>query len=572
VRRSAGKHQQPRPHRDSRFPVKSWSRLLAVMLVLALTPSSMAVAGIFDDPQGSSDHAGWQAVDDAYTVSSRPNRTTGGSHKVAIGFDGWARKAGYVKFDVPTVGDDANPELVLTVIGGEAGTLEVHTTDVAWTEDTLTANTAPEPGPLVATVGVAGGSETLTVDLGDHVTTSGEYAFALVRQEDTGVTRIASRQHATSPGPILRTTGASTPTPTPAPSTTPIPTPTTATPTTATPSPPPSPTTTTSTPPPPPAAPGPCTVTKKLVPSCGAWFGVGAVPLGSESYEQAMLDFESTIGRSVDIAHYYQRGQEVLFPTGGQMARANEPNRNRILFYNWRPTITWRQVANGAADGYLSRLGRHMAATHPDPFFLSLHAEMESEVVPTAGSGQTAADFRDFFRHTVQVLRANGATQVVTVVNYMGAPHWGDQPWFEALYPGNDVVDWIAQDPYAFGPPPIWGSDFAGMVDRVQNPPGSTWPGFYTWATTKYPDKPMMIAEWGVDESDADPDYKPGFFDTAIEQLNDHPAIKGLVYWNAPEFHTVGLTRVDSSPASLEAFRRFAADPVLNQAGNYYLD
>ena len=149
-----------------------------------------------------------------------------------------------------------------------------------------------------------------------------------------------------------------------------------------------------------------------------------------------MLDFESTIGRTVDIAHYFQRGQDILFPSGGQMARAEEANRNRILFFNWRPTMTWRQIADGAADGYLTRLGRHMAATHPDPFFLSLHAEMESEVNPTPGSGQTAADFRDFFRHTVQILRANGATQAVTIVNYMGSPHWGDMAMVRHALPG----------------------------------------------------------------------------------------------------------------------------------------
>ncbi|MDP9394467.1 MAG: hypothetical protein M3Q27_09570, partial [Actinomycetota bacterium] len=45
---------------------------------------------------------------------------------------------------------------------------------------------------------------------------------------------------------------------------------------------------------------------------------------------------------------------------------------------------------------------RHnIKATHPRPFFLSLNAEMEDEVDTTAGSGQTAADFRDFYRHVV---------------------------------------------------------------------------------------------------------------------------------------------------------------------------
>ena len=82
----------------------------------------------------------------------------------------------------------------------------------------------------------------------------------------------------------------------------------------------------------------------------------------------------------------------------------------------------------------------------------------------------------------------------------------------------------------------------------------------------------MMISEWGVHEDPDDPAYKPGFFSTAIDQLKGFPAIKGLVYWNAKAGPVVGVTRVDSSAATLQAFRTFAADPILNKPGDYYLD
>ena len=58
---------------------------------------------------------------------------------------------------------------------------------------------------------------------------------------------------------------------------------------------------------------------------------------------------------------------------------------------------------------------------------------MEDEVNATAGSGRTAADFRGFFRHTVQTLRAAGADNVVFVGNYISSPHWGYKPWFDKL-------------------------------------------------------------------------------------------------------------------------------------------
>lgn len=312
-----------------------------------------------------------------------------------------------------------------------------------------------------------------------------------------------------------------------------------------------------------------CYVTAKLVPTCGAWFGVGPNPHGNESYDRALTDFETRIQRTVDIAHYFTRGQSTLFPTRVMLDRANQPGRERLLFINWRPTLTWRAIANGAADGYLRNLADHIKAKYPDPFFLSLHAEMEAEVNPTPGSGMTAADFRDFFRHTVTTLRNNGATSIVTVVNYIGAPHWGLEPWFETLYPGDAYVDWIAEDPYAFGEPPVWRSDFAGTVDRVQ--PGTNFPGFYTWATTEHAGKPIMLGEWGVDEDEDDPGYKPGYFDDTLAQLRSFPALKALVYWDHPGAPTVGETRVNSSAASLEQFRQLVASRELTVPGERYL-
>jgi len=312
-----------------------------------------------------------------------------------------------------------------------------------------------------------------------------------------------------------------------------------------------------------------CTVTAKLVPTCGRFLGVAAAPQAGESYDQAMINFENRIDRTVDIAHYYTTGQSRMFPSAEMVSRANEPGRERIIFVNWRPTITWRAVANGAADTYLRNVANHIRAVHPTAFFLSLHAEMEPQVNPDWSSGMTATDFRNFFRHTVQVLRANGAGSVVTVMNYMGAPHWPDRPWFESLYPGDDVVDWIAEDPYAFGNPPIFLSDFAGLVNRHY--PGGAWPGFYTWATANFPGKPIMLAEWGVDEKDGMPGYKPEFFNNTLRQLQQFPALKALVYWDHPGGIMVGETRVNSSPATLQAFTGLANSWMLTWPGEYYL-
>jgi hypothetical protein len=108
------------------------------------------------------------------------------------------------------------------------------------------------------------------------------------------------------------------------------------------------------------------------------------------------------------------------------------------------------------------------------------------------------------------------------------------------------------------------------MVDRVQNPAGSNYRGFYTWATTAHPSKPVMLGEWGVDDVADDPGYKPEFFRTAASQLREFPKLKALVYWNAANFDLVGDTRVDSSAASLAAIRKFVSLDILSDPGRYY--
>ncbi|MFL6139361.1 MAG: carbohydrate binding domain-containing protein [Frankiaceae bacterium] len=362
----------------------------------------------------------------------------------------------------------------------------------------------------------------------------------------------------TSPAPAPTTTS---PAPEPT-TTTPAPEPTTTTPapepTTTTPA--PAPSTTSSAP-----SSGSCTVSAILVPSCGAWWGVAPNPLSGETWDQALVNFESTMGRTVGIAHYYHRGTQ-LFPSAKEIARAREPGKRRLLLENWRPEngYSWAQVANGAVDGLIDQEAAYVKANFSERFFLAIHGEPEDEVIATSGSGYTAGDFRAMFRHVVLRLRADGVTNAVSVVDYTGNPKWGSASWFDAMYPGNDVVDWLAEDPYIIGPEGGWyDNDYGHFVNRTF--PNYSFPGFYAWAGNIAPGKPIMISEWGVDDLSTDPSWKPGKFkDIATHAVTDYPLVKALVYWNSNAFNPVGTTRIDSSSASLDAYRQLSHVAVLN--------
>jgi hypothetical protein len=302
-----------------------------------------------------------------------------------------------------------------------------------------------------------------------------------------------------------------------------------------------------------------CSVSAKLVPSCGAWFGAAANPLGSESWDAALPAFENVIGRTVDIAHYYNASPK-LFPTAAMIKRAREPGKKRLLLLNWKPEMgrTWAQVAAGdpTVDAAIDAEARYLKSTFREKFFLGIHHEPEDEVRPAAGSGMTAKDYRAMYRHVVQRLRAHGVTNAVFVMNYMGTPHWGSQSWFEDLYPGDDVVDWIAQDPYIFGDSKDWWTDFGSAVNRRDTYTYPRWPGFYSWATSKHPGKPIMLGEWGIDEQTMFSKTKADQLRTVEAGLRLRPRIKALVYWNETEFHPVGTTRFDSSAATKAAARQ----------------
>lgn len=312
---------------------------------------------------------------------------------------------------------------------------------------------------------------------------------------------------------------------------------------------------------------GTCTVSDLLVPSCGAWWGVTPGAFTGTPKVQALEDFERKIGRSVDIFHWYHRGAD-LFPTEKEIAIATAPGEERLLFLNWKPEMghTWAEVASGVpeVDRHIDRLADHIDENFPHPFFLTIHHEPEDDVIAEPGSGYTASDYRAMFRHVVQRLRAGGVDNAVIVMNYMGAPKWGVQPWFDELYPGDDVVDWIAWDPYAEA-----GTEtFSELVNIVFSWVDG-WPGFQEWVTARHPDKPLMLAEWGVFGQDEDQRHKAEVYRSMVEEVGDYPRIKAYVYFGSPRAPK-GDTLVDGSQEALQAYRRLSHLPYLDPAGPTY--
>ncbi|MDG6101432.1 endoglucanase [Dactylosporangium aurantiacum] len=311
-----------------------------------------------------------------------------------------------------------------------------------------------------------------------------------------------------------------------------------------------------------------CTVNAKLVPSCGVLWGAAAGGFSDVPRDEALKTFERKTGRTAAIYHTYHKGNE-LFPTKDEVAMTTDPAKPRTLMLNWKVAYgtTWAKVAAGAQDARIDREAAYLKANFTRPFFLVLHHEPENDVNPKAGSGMTAKDFAAMYRHTIQRLRAAGVTNAVSTIAYMNYEKWNNSPWWADLYPGDDVIDWIGVDSYLNAQPGGFHSgDFTSLMNRTTGNQTSKYPGFYTWATTKHPGKPVMVAEWGVYDSSAKVAgvNKANVFDTVLGDLAALPAIKGLVYFETARDQSGHDIRVDDTPQALTAFQRIAADPRFN--------
>jgi beta-mannanase len=304
-------------------------------------------------------------------------------------------------------------------------------------------------------------------------------------------------------------------------------------------------------------------VSTKLVSSCGRWLGMAAQAFSGMPGPSALAMDENFTGSSFALAHEY-KSNGTLFPTAADMSMANQSGHNRVLFENWKPAtdMSWAKVAAGGADARIDAEAAYLKSTFNLPFFLTVWHEPENDVNPTAGSGMTVTDYQAMYRHVILRLRADGAAKFVSVMNYMGFGRWNSM--LDGLYPGDDVVDWIAYDPYqtnnASG---LAGHDFADMVNRSYQ----SSPGFYTWATTKHPAKPLMLAEWGGLYNPANPTGQADFFHSVTTEIGSFPALHALVYFDIDvKYHTIdGLgTTPNSGATSLAAWKTMVTAPAFD--------
>jgi beta-mannanase len=517
------------------------------------------------------------ATDDAYVSNKRTSVNFGLDPKLVVGSESGETRTAYVKFLVsalPVGASITGVRLTLPVDGTPAAArLSAYPVTGAWTETRITGAALPATSTTAAGSVLAKATDSaLAIDLTAAVTRPGTYSFALKSAAST-VTRLRSAEYdGVSGGPQLAVTyrtattapttaptKAPTKAPTTAPTTAPTKAPTTAPTTAPTKSPTVTPTTKA------PTAPQQCTTGALLVPSCGVLWGAAAGGFTDAPRDQALKDWESLTGRTSTIFHTYHKGDE-KFPTKSEIAMTQDPAHPRVLLLNWKVAYgsTWAKVAAGDKDARIDAWAAYVKANYgTQKFFLALHHEPENDVSTAAGSGMTAKDYAAMYRHVIQRLRAQGVSNMVNVLAYMGNEKWMAQSWWKDLYPGDDVVDWIGLDSYVSVEKGYYHYGvFGDLLDRKPTGGGL---GFYDWSVTNHPAKPIMVAEWGMYHRVNYVTSKAAAYATVLPELAKRPQIKAIVYFDtAKDDEGDRNIAVNSTPDSLTAFRTVAANPIFD--------
>jgi beta-mannanase len=469
------------------------------------------------------------AGDDAYVSSLRTKVNFGAADKLVVGRQGGETRVSYLKFvtgALPAAATVTSARLTLPLESKPpTAKLSVHPAVVGWTEGKVTAATAP----AIATVAAASITPrptdlAVTLDVSEAVKKAGTYGFALKSAATTAVTRFRSAEYAKTGGPKLTVTYT-----TKAAATAAV-----------------------------------CVTNAQLVPSCGVLWGAAAGGFTDVPGDQALKQWEAVTGRTATIFHAYHKGNE-RFPTKAEIAMTRDPAHPRVLLLNWKVAYgsTWAKVAAGQQDARIDAWAAYVKATYAQKFYLALHHEPENDVIPAAGSGMTAKDYAAMYRHVVLRLRADGVTNAVNVLAYMGNEKWMAQSWWKDLYPGNDVVDWMGLDSYVSVEPGYY--HFGGFGDLIDRQPTGGGVGWFDWAVRNHPGKPIMIAEWGMYHRVGVVTDKAAAFATVLPVLKSHPQIKAIVYFDtARDDDGDRNIAVDSTPAGKAAFRKLAADPIFN--------
>jgi len=306
-------------------------------------------------------------------------------------------------------------------------------------------------------------------------------------------------------------------------------------------------------------------------------FGEGE---GDVTYD-ALTDFEKLTGKHLAVVAFGSFWGEQQFPTKAANIIAAYGAVPLIFWSPWdRPYMENRgpdrfnvpSILAGQWDAYIDQWADG-AKAHGKPLLVTWGLEANGGWFPWSGvlygggeiigeeAGRTLYAGPELVkkanRYVIDRVRARGVDNILWGFHANNAS-LPKEPWnvMANYYPGDAYADWLGLSAY-------------GKLNRFDGSPSfnDILEDAYPALHRINPDKPMILAEWGVGEFI--PGDKADFIRSAFPALKDpYRLFRAAVFWHErweTEEGTFANLRVNSSPASLEAYREGVADP-------YWLD
>ncbi|WP_119727278.1 glycoside hydrolase family 26 protein [Thermomonospora amylolytica] len=277
-------------------------------------------------------------------------------------------------------------------------------------------------------------------------------------------------------------------------------------------------------------------------PEHGAWFGAYVDPAGGDFSQEgligALADYERRIGGPLDLVRtYYPWDKD--FPR--EIDRRVVGN-GQVLMIGWGGTRLAR-ILSGRQDGLIRERARALAGLR-GPVLLAWRGEMDRPNL--RDEIRTPADYVAAWRRIRRIFAEEGARNVGWV--WCPTAEGFADGRAQRYYPGDDQVDWLCADGYAF-------PDLA--------PPERIFDAFTGWARGR-PGKPVVIGEYGAESHDG---RRADWLRAFGAYVRRNPQIKAVAYYDRHHRHseqTMMYYSLRDDPASMAAFRDLADDPYFD--------
>ena len=294
-------------------------------------------------------------------------------------------------------------------------------------------------------------------------------------------------------------------------------------------------------------------------PSAGDPIALGYFIPGAASDPDEIDKFTQMVGTAPRIVMWYQNWADEWSAFSPKTADAIR-SRGATPMISWEPMADavedrrWslRSILNGSHNAYIRRWVRDVAAWGHRLYVRPMY-EMNGWWTSWGAdvNGNSPAEFVEAWRHIVDLARAAGATNIRWIwspnvdLDGLGTP-------LPEVFPGDSHVDWVGLDGFNRGT--SWDSTRWQGVVEIFGPSIAD--------VRELTQKPLMIGETASSEVGGD---KAEWIRTSLGSVpTDLPEVRAVVWFSKNET-SVGIDwRVNSSAASLEAFRELAGSSAFS--------